>query len=178
MITCDRAKQLLSEFLDNEISPDLKFAVESHLKICPDCNRLCQDIKFISHKLQIIKPVKVSEKFDQQLRERIINNPNSTKKESSIPFQRLSFGFSGIAVLVILYIFFFTNFESSTSSSPELPTIQSSEQMSRPQAEQFPELAKENPDQNPASRDSLKLESEQIDPSNLELVDQERKEQP
>jgi len=176
MITCDRVKQLLSEFLDNQISPDLRVLMETHFQNCPDCNLLLEDVKFVTHRLNTVQQVKSTEQFDQQLRTRILNEPGADKKKSSIPFQRLSYGLSGIAVLVILYFVVFTNFESSSNPAPELPVIQRSgtlNQSGSPQP-QPTEMATKNPAQTPAGADSVKLEPTQINPNDIDLVDEKK----
>lgn len=177
MITCDRAKVLLSDYIENELAPDIKQALESHLNICEGCKQVVANVKLISRKLNIITPINASSQFNQELRNKLINSTNSNQKESRFSIQKLSYGFSGVALAAALYFLIFTNFNITSSTQPALQSPNSPNPMSTQPALQrnSPALVTDQPDPNPSTivTDTLKSEPESIDQNRIKLVDQE-----
>lgn len=177
MITCERAKELLSDFLENELAPDLKRLMDEHLKTCPNCWELGVQVKFITDKLHVINSIHTSEQFDQQLRNRIINDPKIKQKNIPLSFQKLSYGFSGIAVLAAIYFFVFADNNPTAPNSPARQESQSSGNinMQSPQNGQNPTLINQQAG-NAVSQegtDTLDNQKSNIDQDRIRLIDQD-----
>ncbi len=175
MISCDRAKELLSAFLEGELSPDLKLAMESHLQVCQNCQQLGADVTFISQKMHVIKPINTSEQFDQQLRSRIINDPKLQHKQSQFPVQKLSFAFSGIVVIAALYFFVFNDFNATNPvmpvSSPDPAASTFRNQQPAPSQNPVTYDQQAERETTPPPSDSLNNQPEKLDQERIRLID-------
>lgn len=173
MITCDKAKELLSEYLENQLAPDLKQTMDEHLTECLHCKNLVVNMTFLRQRLHSIRPVSTSSQFDQQLRQRITGSIHSGQKALHIPVQKISYGFSGLAILAALYFFIFTD---GTSTSKPVPTINppaasNPVNPSSPALERNASMATEQSGANPTRKDTLNPQQGKIDQEHIKLIE-------
>jgi hypothetical protein len=102
MLHCDTVKEMLSNFLEDTIEPDLKAQIQTHLEACNSCNEVFIQVQTITKRLQTITSIKTSSNFDQRLRAQIINDRIAEKPVINI--RNISYGLSGLAVIVGVYI--------------------------------------------------------------------------
>lgn len=43
-MTCDRCQELISAFLDNDLETEVSLSVQSHLALCLECAKMCEDV--------------------------------------------------------------------------------------------------------------------------------------
>lgn len=114
MMQCDTIKEMLSDYIDNTIEPNLELQIKEHLEDCSNCNRLVQQVKAITRRLNQIPPVKTSADFDKNLRTRIMEPDKSST--SSMPIRGMIYGLSGVTAAVAIY---FITTTTIFSSSPD-----------------------------------------------------------
>ena len=54
-MTCEQAMELLSPWLDGELDPQLREALEAHLEDCPDCRALADTLRGLDEKLSELR---------------------------------------------------------------------------------------------------------------------------
>jgi len=72
MINCDKAKQLLSDYLDNALEPGVKKEIDDFLKTNAECSKIFADAMSVRKQLQNLSKVTPTEKFELNLRNKII----------------------------------------------------------------------------------------------------------
>lgn len=173
MISCDRVKNLLSAFIEDELTPDLKSEMNDHLNMCFECKQLFLNVKRLTEKLRLVQPHQTSSTFDQDLRNKIYSASKEGPKESRIPIQKLSYGFSGVAVIAALYFFVIADFSSAPNTAPDLRQTNTNSIIQNPvQPDPNKSLAGNPNKAKPATNDSLNARPENIDPNNIQLIDQ------
>ena len=75
---CERIEELLSPYLEEELGPDEKRLVDSHLSSCPDCAELLSLMREASAALSAFPELEVSE----NLKDRLYEIPLKKKKFS------------------------------------------------------------------------------------------------
>jgi len=110
MLHCDTVKQMLSNYLEDSIDPDLKSQIKAHLEACPACKIVAVQVQNITKRLHAITAVKTSPNFDQRLRTQIISDRPTEKPVITV--RNLSYGLSGLAVIVGVYFITTTNMMS------------------------------------------------------------------
>jgi anti-sigma factor RsiW len=118
MMQCDTIKEMLSDYIDDTIEPHLKLQVDEHLGACPACNKLVQQVRNITNRLNQAQSVKASTDFDKNLRTRIMGADKSNN--SSIPIRGMIYGLSGLTAAVAVY--FITTTTILTGADPEQAT--------------------------------------------------------
>ena len=104
---CIKAEELLSDFIENELSEKLHLEVKEHLTQCQSCNKLSQSIKNL-----IINGSKLSEELPFYLKNRLLYIPEliELKEEEPDSNQGIKFIAAMIGtVILLLNIFYFTN---------------------------------------------------------------------
>jgi predicted anti-sigma-YlaC factor YlaD len=174
MISCDNAKNMLSDYLEQTLSPEQVSLVDEHLAHCHECKRVFDDVAFLTQKMRELPHAQTSENFDGQLRLRISRDFRSA--EHPVFSKRgLTFGFSG-AVLIAVITFFIIS-----TNNPENGTlIQSSSNQVINQAGQMGPtvigkrtLPQANPVDFSTPMDSMDNVPQKVDQSKIKLVDQE-----
>ncbi len=128
MMTCDKAKALLSDYIDGTLEPGVRDEVDAFLKSDPECNELFEEALSIHNKLTNMPQVSPSEDFSSNLRNEIVKL-NNDKRAPAFNKKGLSLVFSGTVLVASLYLFIFTDIgtqqniqegpiPSSTLSSP------------------------------------------------------------
>jgi len=75
---CEKIEELLSPYLENELSAEENIAVKHHLKTCPSCSSLLSSLEEIHESLTDFPELEVS----QSLRERLYALPRKKRKFS------------------------------------------------------------------------------------------------
>lgn len=73
---CEKIEELLSPYLENELSPEEKAAVKNHLKVCPNCSALLSSMDESKESLSDFPELEVS----QGLLNRLYDLPRAKKK--------------------------------------------------------------------------------------------------
>ena len=82
MINCDSNKELMSDYLENEIEAEMKNEVVRHLAVCPACSLMFQKARILITKLTEMNNMTVSVGFDGNMAARLADirrHPNSKK---------------------------------------------------------------------------------------------------
>lgn len=111
MMHCDTIKELLSDYIDNSLEPNLRSQIKEHLVVCPDCEKLVQQVKSITIRLNQTSKIITSNEFDKNLRARIMGADKRTS--SSIPFRGMIYGLSGLTAAAVVYFITTTTIFSS-----------------------------------------------------------------
>ena len=82
MISCYQFKELISEYLDGEISYSTRKLFEEHLESCANCRRLFNSVKTSIQSLHRLPRVHVSENFYLNLRNRIVEERDRIVKRA------------------------------------------------------------------------------------------------
>jgi len=115
MINCDSNKELMSDYLENEIEADMKNEVVQHLAVCPACSLMFQKAKVLITKLTEMNNMTVSVGFDGNLAARLADirrHPNSKKMSYFIRGAAVGAATAGV-------LFIGMNGDSNTDSDME-----------------------------------------------------------
>lgn len=170
MMNCDKAKILLSDYIDGMLEPGVKKEIEVFLESDPDCKSLFEESMSIQKKLTHLPQVSPSPDFDSNLRNKIIELNNNEKMPASRA-KGLSLVFSGTVLVVSLYLFIFTDI-GTQQNSPEGP-IPSSAIGSPGPGNYNDESSNEpfvNSQEDETKMDSLKTIPEKINSNNIHLT--------
>ncbi len=108
MLDCDKAKQLLNEYIEDMLDPGTRSELEAFLKNNPECRAVFTEAMEIRRRMQSLSAVKPSDDFDAALRQRIIQyvqegeKPHYSKRGISVVV-------SGGVLVAALYMFLFTD---------------------------------------------------------------------
>ncbi len=174
MISCDSAKNMLSDYLEQTLTPEQVSLVDEHLAHCHECKRVFDDVAFLTQKMRELPQTQTSDSFDGQLRLRISQDFH-TGEHPVFSRKGLTFGFSG-AVLIAVITFFIIS-----TNNPETGTfIQSSSNQVINQAGQMGAtviskraIPQSHPTDFPTPMDSMNSVPQKVDQSKIKLVDQE-----
>jgi predicted anti-sigma-YlaC factor YlaD len=108
MMNCDKAKVLLSDYIEGTLEPSIKKEIETFLESDPECKNLFEEAFSIHSKLSQLPPVMPSADFDSNLRSEIIKL-NNQEKTPPLNKKGLSLVFSGTVLVAALYLFIFTD---------------------------------------------------------------------
>ena len=114
MMHCDTIKEILSDYIDDSVEPNIKFQVNEHLEACLECNKLVQRVQSITTRLRQTNAVKTSADFDKNLRARIVNT--DTNNTSFNPTKGIVYGLSGLTAAVAIYFLTTTTMFSGDQS--------------------------------------------------------------
>lgn len=115
MIDCDKVKEYISDYIEKNLSPNLRSELDSHFRVCEKCNVLLQRLPKIQSLMQNLNTIKCSDDFNLRLRNRIINNENDPLISKEI-FRKTSYGLS-FAMVVIFAVVGFNFFNGTESES-------------------------------------------------------------
>lgn len=106
-MTCDECQENISLFLDNELSETVSASIQTHLSLCPDCAKVCEDFAVILDSCRLDLPAEPLPPNSQALWCRINNIiENEARTELKVPekpkgwFGR-GFTFSQVASAVV-----------------------------------------------------------------------------
>lgn len=177
MISCDKTKSLLTDYLDGTLEPNLKKEVDQHLDSDPVCNKIFTESAALQRQIKNLQVVIPSQDFDINLRNKIIQSNSLPDRQYALNNKKgLSLAFSGTVLMAALYMFIFTDFGSQTAVDEGImpsstigsgtPGLKMQIPVDQPKQAQ---LEKEN------VADSLKRVPERIDDSNIHLAGEEQK---
>jgi predicted anti-sigma-YlaC factor YlaD len=175
MMHCDTVKELLSDYIDNSLEPNVISQVSSHLETCLDCEKLVQRVKAITLQLKKSQTIKTSAEFDKNLRARIMGTGDNSK--SSFPIRGMVYGLSGLAAAVAVY--FIT---TTTILSTETEQMPPTNFQTRSNVQQNPNINQQpavniQPVQNNQSTladDSVQSRPSPLEDREIQLVDDEQ----
>jgi len=107
-MTCDKIEGLLTAYLDGELGPEEKSAVEQHLEICPDCASLLSFLKSAAESLVRFPEVEPRASLREKLyaipaRKKFRFNPDFLLKPSLQPV------YAAATVFLIIFSFYMFN---------------------------------------------------------------------
>ncbi len=177
MISCDTAKRMLSDYIENNLPPDQRQSVDAHLSSCHECKHVFDDVIFLTEKLRQLPPVSTSDEFDSQLRFRISGD---YQEGSSSPFSKrhLTFGLSGAALIAMLTFFILTTINTPSENftepiNPGRGISQPQQQMASPILAQ-PSISNTTVQNFRQEKDSVNQNPATLNQNQLKLVDQEK----
>jgi len=172
MMNCDKAKLLLSDYLDKTLDPQVKKEIDDFLETNEDCSRIFAEAISLQNQLKSLPEVKPSEEFETRLRNRIIDFNNGNEKQPVPNKKGLSLAFSGVVLVMALYMFIFTDVGTQQTISDEiLPSSTISNAPSPENVEEDkPAVEPQEKEDQVAEADSLKNPPEKIDNSGIHLT--------
>jgi len=120
MMNCDKAKLLLSNYIDKTLEPEVKKEIDDFLETNAECSKLFADAMSVQSQLKSLPKVKPSEEFEASLRNRIIALNNGEEKQTFFNKKGLSLVFSGAALVTMLFMFVFTDVGIQQNISDEI----------------------------------------------------------
>jgi hypothetical protein len=170
MIDCYHFKNLISDYIDGNISFNNRKDFEEHLDSCPTCRSLFQSVLSTKNAMRNFAAVSVSQDFMPRLQNKIsaytntFNQPNSTKGISSPKIPPLTYGFA-VAFLIVLVTFFIVNSHQYDEPNTAIPPVvkQQIEETQQNKSSKFP-----NNNSGQQQRLVTKKEGEALDTSETE----------
>ncbi|MCB9057531.1 MAG: zf-HC2 domain-containing protein [Calditrichae bacterium] len=115
MISCDKTKALLTDYLDGTLEPNLKKEVDQHLDSDPECNKIFTESAALQRQIKNLQVLTASTDFDINLRNKIIQSNTLPDRQYSLNKKGLSLAFSGTVLMAALYMFIFTDIGNQTA---------------------------------------------------------------
>jgi len=138
MNNCHNAQKYLSDYLEGEIPSKLKKDVNSHLNNCSKCSEIFTTAGKIRFLLQNLPGIKASDKFEEKLRQRIIEQ-NFEDRRPINEFLTSRVALASAFVLILAFLLFsgiryglLDNSENSPSITSEVTTTSSSNKSKAP----------------------------------------------
>lgn len=113
-MNCEQCQELISAFLDNDLDETMSANVQTHLSLCADCAKLCEDFAVIldfCHEqptAEIVPPnsqalwCRISNTIETEIKADVTNHQKSAEPPPKGWFPRvLKFSFSQVASLVL-----------------------------------------------------------------------------
>lgn len=117
MINCDKFKEHVSDYLEKQLSPQIKNEFELHLNKCSECKLIVEQVPQIQSSLSQLGKIKCSDDFSLRLRQRLVADQQNPYI-SNANVKKISYGFS-FAAAVFLLIFGINMFSDSESVIPQ-----------------------------------------------------------
>ena len=108
MIDCYKFKELISDFIDEDISFHNRKLFEEHRNSCPTCKKLLESIQQTTKAMHNFSKLSVSEDFKQKLRDRILADRYAriqASRQKGFSFNKIPsfvYGFAAALVVVIV----------------------------------------------------------------------------
>lgn len=107
MDSCQRFKEMISDYIEGGLTRQDKVSMDKHLKECLRCKGAIKQLKNLMHNLGGLPSIKVSSDFDTILRARISmeNGLARRRRERLLPLGQIRFpayAFSAVMILVAL----------------------------------------------------------------------------
>lgn len=83
-MTCDECQENISRFLDNELDETASMSLQTHLSVCAECAKICEDFAAILDTCHVEKPSEIIPPNSQALWCRINNIIESESKREPI----------------------------------------------------------------------------------------------
>lgn len=167
MMHCDTIKELLSDYIDNSLEPNIRSQIKEHLGVCPECKKLVQQVKSITIRLNQTSKIITSTQFDKNLRARIMGADKSNA--FSIPVRGMIYGLSGLTAAVAVYFITTTTIFSSDTDSVQPVNFQ--QQTGAQQNQTIKQQPQVNIQPVNKSQDAVAVDSTKSKPAPLENRD-------
>jgi hypothetical protein len=172
MMNCDKAKQLLSDYIDNTLEPEVKKEIDDFLESNSECKEIFADVLSLQNQLKSLSRVTPTSEFEINLRNKIIALNSNDVRQVSFNKKGLSLAFSGAVLITAVYMFVFTDFGIQQNISDEIlpsSTITTSKPSPTVSKEQV-NTDQEN-EQNPVTEaDSLNNLPEKVDNAKIHFT--------
>lgn len=120
MNDCDKFKSMFSSYIEGDLFPEQRRALEDHLVICPPCARAVKRLKEMCNSLRSMQVLTTSPDFEYRLHQQIANIGNSHSIQFSIPVQNWKIpAAASLVVLAGVSVFLIVN--SSDQSGVNIP---------------------------------------------------------
>lgn len=134
MSSCERFKENILDFIDNELNSSRKKELRHHVESCQDCDCLMEQMRVLRTELKSLPRIQASENFNVILRD-CIRREAVGKRRSSGPFvgwwwMAPAAGFAVVAIAVGIWAFLPRGTEAPVSSTPA-QTVRSSAPVAR-----------------------------------------------
>jgi hypothetical protein len=128
MKKCEDLRELISLYIDDELSGDLLFEFEEHILSCENCRNELEDVKSVIALLNDAPEEDLPSNFKDELHKKLINEKSKKKSFVSIVLTKYSHVFAsaaGILIIFSIWLVYKNNFVSTDSSTPKVSSIQS-----------------------------------------------------
>lgn len=125
MIPCDRFRDKIFDFVDQELDGTAKEEVQQHIDNCPLCAKFYQGLRSLKQGLKQMKPVEAPDSFQIVLRERI-RHEMANKKGFGIspsPVQRWIPAIILLSILVLAAGIYFYPYKQSAVREKFTPIV-------------------------------------------------------
>jgi len=103
MDSCQRFKEMLSDYIEGSLDQQNKRAMEQHLRNCLQCTQKVRQLKSLIHNLQALPKVQVSPDFETILRARIsMERRRKRQFIPALPFPLPAHALSAIIIILAL----------------------------------------------------------------------------
>jgi len=168
MMNCDKAKDLLNDYVEENLEPSQKIELDQFLETDPECKKLFEQSKLAQNQLNYLPKIKTSENFDLNLREKIIIFNKNGEKRKVFSTKGYSIAFSGVLAIAFLFVFTFMDLGSNNVGPTEIaPATNNIQQQEIIVDNEDAEIENEK---NATNSDSLKNEPEKVDNSKIKLT--------
>lgn len=170
MMNCDKAKELLSDYVDGTLDIEQKRKIEEHLNSDEECKKLFEHAQLIKNHLKNLPTVNPSEEFDIKLRQKIIKLNKGEETQPRYSIKGLSITFSGILTLAVLYVFIFPDSYPQGTGLDKVAPASNINNAQPQEAIVDNEEAIDERNEIEVNSDSLKNEPEEVDNSKIKLT--------
>ena len=172
MMNCDKAKLLLSDYIDGTLEPAVKKEIDDFLKTNTECNEFFVNALSVQKQLKALPKVLPSEEFEVNLRNRIMSYNEGNEQQPAFYKKGVSLAFSGIVLVSALYMFIFTDIGNQQNTPEEImpsSTITNT-QPSVNIADDKLIVNQQDTEESATNSDSLKNMPEEVDNSKIHLT--------
>ncbi|HOV24964.1 MAG TPA: zf-HC2 domain-containing protein [Pseudobacteroides sp.] len=129
MKKCEDIRELISEYIDGDMSGDLLSEFEEHISSCEDCRNELNDVKSIIAMLNDTPDEDLPLNFKDELHERLLEEKAKKKNVISLVIAKYSHVFASAAGLLIIFTIWmvYNNNIGLKEGSPNVNSIQSYE---------------------------------------------------
>ena len=101
MIDCDKTKDVMSDYIDDDIESDMKIEVEKHLAKCPVCLAVFDKTRQLLNYMKDLGTHNVSSNFDQSLQSSLKDIRRSSGCRSNSFFKGAAVGAAAAGILFV-----------------------------------------------------------------------------
>jgi len=105
---CNKFREYIGSYVDNDITPDLKVSMDSHAKSCPSCKKELDNMHYIVDCMNSMSAIPVPDDFLSKLNKRI-DSEGLILGAKTVPSYKKIFNYktySAVAACVLLFVMF------------------------------------------------------------------------
>jgi hypothetical protein len=110
---CSEIKDLLSQYIDGMLDPDLRAETEAHLKSCDECRALYDDLLSVTSALGGLKPLAMPQGLDERILRSVFSPQETIVPISARPKKKLYRRLASVAAIFTVGIFVFAMYNDS-----------------------------------------------------------------